>query len=296
MTLPEPLRSLRQFILGHPRLLVLTGAGCSTPSGIPDYRDRNGEWKHRRPVAFADFVGSEAVRRRYWARSLVGFERIRGASPNDAHRALARLEAAGRIECLITQNVDGLHQRAGSRAVIDLHGRLDTVTCLDCGAEVSRADFQTLLLAWNPRFAAISAFQAPDGDAMLEGPFDDVAVPDCPRCGRLLKPSVVFFGESVPKHRVADAFAALERADALLVVGSSVMVYSGFRFCLAAAAAKKPIALLNLGRTRADEIASLKVELDCAAALSGIVSVPAAYPSTFQATLPAGGLYQPGSS
>lgn len=291
----EDAAALRDFVEAHRRLFVITGAGCSTSSGIPDYRDENGDWKHKRPVAYADFVGSEAVRRRYWARSLVGFHRVHHAEPNDAHRSLARLEDLGRVEQVVTQNVDGLHQRAGSRSVIDLHGRLDTVHCLECANEVSRLDVQRLLLAWNPRFASATAAHAPDGDAILDGHFDDVLVPDCPRCGGVLKPNVVFFGETVPKGRVADAFAALGRADAVLVVGSSLMVYSGFRFCAAAGAAGKPIALLNRGRTRADDIASLKLAAECGAALRSVLD-RVDYSSTFQATVPAGALYQPGSS
>ncbi len=287
-----------EWLDAHRRLLVITGAGCSTASGIPDYRDRNGDWKHKRPVSYGDFVGSAAVRQRYWARSLVGFARVAAAEPNVAHRALARLEAMGRVERVVTQNVDGLHQRAGSRAVIDLHGRLDAVGCLDCGQRVARADVQTLLVAWNPRFAAVAAMAAagaaPDGDAVLEGPFDDLAVPDCPACGGVLKPAVVFFGESVPKPVVADAYSALQRADAVLVVGSSLMVYSSFRFCTAAAQAGKPLALLNLGRTRADDIASARFALECGAALSAAVE-ELRYPGTFQATVPRGGSYQPGS-
>ena len=139
--------ALCEFLDQHPRLAVLTGAGCSAPSGIPDYRDADGAWKHRKPMTFGEFTGSAAARRRYWAGSLRGWPRVRDARPNDAHRAIARLEAPGRVRGLVTQNVDGLHQRAGSRRVVDLHGRLDTVECLDCGARVTREDVQALLLA-----------------------------------------------------------------------------------------------------------------------------------------------------
>lgn len=259
--------ALDAFVAAHPRVLVLTGAGCSTASGIPDYRDESGEWKHRRPVAYADFVGSGAVRRRYWARSVVGWARVSQARPNAAHRALKALEDRGLVESLVTQNVDGLHQRAGSRRVIDLHGRLDVVSCLSCKAQIARADLQTLLIAWNPRLARVASAAAPDGDAPVEGPFDDVRVPDCPQCGGVLKPDVVFFGESVPKPRVESAMAALHRAAALLVVGSSLMAYSSYRFCVAAAAKGIPAAIVNRGRTRADHLVSLKIEADCGACL-----------------------------
>jgi NAD-dependent SIR2 family protein deacetylase len=260
---------LAAFIDRHPRLLVLTGAGCSTASGIPDYRDAAGEWKRTRPVTLQDFLASEHTRQRYWARSLVGWRRMRAAAPNDAHRSLAQLERLGRVECLVTQNVDGLHQRAGSRNVVDLHGRVDVVRCLGCEGRRPREAMQAELVARNPGFAAFDAGQAPDGDADLEGiDFSRFDVPACEVCGGLLKPDVVFFGESVPRDRVALAMAAADRADALLVVGSSLMVLSGYRFARAMAAAGKPLAAVNLGRTRADDLLTLKIEETCAAALA----------------------------
>jgi NAD-dependent SIR2 family protein deacetylase len=264
--------SLAALIANAPRLFVLTGAGCSTKAGIPDYRDEKGEWKNRPPVQFQDFVGSEAARRRYWARSLVGWARVSAARPTAAHLALAALERKGAVSSLVTQNVDGLHQKAGSEAVIDLHGRLDTVRCLDCGDKVSRAALQTDLISRNPRWVGADGVSAPDGDAQLEGPFDDFDVPGCAACGGVLKPDVVFFGENVPKARVADCYAALEGSDALLVVGSSLMVFSGYRFCLAAREMGKPLALVNRGRTRADDLAHVKEEGDCGEILSGLVS------------------------
>jgi len=270
--------ALSSFIRRHPRLLVLTGAGCSVASGIPEYRDHDGAWKSRPPVRYADFVASAAVRRRYWARSVFGWERVAGAQPGSVHRALARLEQAGHARTVVTQNVDALHQRAGSRRVIDLHGRLDEVECLDCGARIRRADLQSLLLAWNGSFLAAlgdapgaTAAARPDGDAQLEADFSDFRVPDCPSCGGVLKPAVVFFGENVPRGRVDATLCALADADALLVVGSSLMVFSGFRFCLAAREMGKPVAAVNLGRTRADELLSLKVASDCGTALQDLV-------------------------
>ena len=266
---------LLSFLLRHPRCLVLTGAGCSVASGIPEYRDHEGSWKSRPPVRYAEFVASAAARRRYWARSLIGWERIAAAAPNAVHRALSRLEHAGRVSAVVTQNVDALHQRAGSRRVIDLHGRLDAVECLECGSRIARADLQEVLLAWNREFVAAareggpftSPAARPDGDAQIEADFSTFRIPDCPACGGVLKPAVVFFGENVPRERVQSALRALEGADALLVVGSSLMVFSGYRFCLAARALGKPVAAVNLGRTRADEMLSLKVVKDCGAAL-----------------------------
>jgi NAD-dependent SIR2 family protein deacetylase len=261
--------ALHDFIERHPRLFVLTGAGCSTDSGIPDYRDADGEWKRGRPIMLQDFLARERSRKRYWARSLVGWRRMQTARPNDAHRALVALEERGRVAALVTQNVDGLHQAAGSRDVIDLHGRVDVVRCMSCERRVPREAVQTELAARNPAFAELAARAAPDGDAELDDvDFASFTVPCCAACGGLLKPDVVFFGERVPHERVLAGFAALERADAMLVVGSSLMVYSGYRFAKAMADAGKPIAAVNLGRTRADELLTLKLSARCADALS----------------------------
>jgi len=270
---------LVEFVRRHPRLFVLTGAGCSTESGIPDYRDANGDWKRPAPVTYQAFMGSEATRKRYWARSLIGWRIMGGAQPGLAHRALAKLEAAGHVHLLLTQNVDGLHDAAGSRAIIDLHGRIDTVCCTACGTRSPRAELQARLLDSNPEWAQLSARSAPDGDADLDGrDFSSFEIPSCERCGGLLKPDVVFFGESVPPARVAAARAALQESDAVLVAGSSLMVYSGFRFVQAAAAAGLPVAAVNLGRTRADDLMALKVEQPVGQALSDVVDalVPAA--------------------
>jgi NAD-dependent SIR2 family protein deacetylase len=264
--------ALREFIHAHEKLFVLTGAGCSTGSGIPDYRNADGEWKRGRPIMLQDFLANERSRQRYWARSLVGFRRMRAARPNDAHRALAALEAQGRVTALVTQNVDGLHQAAGSYSVVDLHGRVDVVRCMSCDRRIAREQVQGELVERNPDFASLDALEAPDGDAALDGiDFAAFEVPACGGCGGMLKPDVVFFGERVPAERVQRAFAALADADAMLVVGSSLMVYSGFRFAQAAAYAGKPIAAVNLGRTRADDLLALKVSAPCADALSFIL-------------------------
>ena len=263
--------ALERFIRAHPRLFVLTGAGCSTESGIPDYRNPGGDWKRARPILLETFLGDSLARRRYWARSLAGWRRFRLARPNGAHRALARLERAGCIERLVTQNVDGLHQAAGSSNVIDLHGRLDRVRCMACGEMFRREDFQLELLRRNCAWSRLEAAEAPDGDADLDGlDFASFEVPPCACCGGVLKPDVVFFGERVPAERVEAAMHALERADAMLVMGSSLMVYSGYRFAYAAAKAGKSIAAVNLGRTRADDLLTLKVEQPCAAALGSL--------------------------
>ena len=269
---------LEDFIAAHRRLFVLTGAGCSTGSGIPDYRDEQGAWKRTPPVTYQAFVGDGITRRRYWARSLVGWPRIAQAQPNAAHRALAALEAQGRCSQLLTQNVDGLHQAAGSRAVIDLHGRLDAVVCLGCGASSSRADVQRRLAEANPAWAGLAAGAAPDGDADLEDrDFATFQAPACDACGGMLKPDVVFFGENVPRARVDAAMARLARADGMLVVGSSLMVYSGLRFVHAAVRAQIPVAAVNLGRTRADDLLRFRMAAPCGDALRFLLAadVPA---------------------
>jgi NAD-dependent SIR2 family protein deacetylase len=261
--------SLQDFVDRHERLFILTGAGCSTPSGIPDYRDAEGQWKRAQPVTYQAFMGEEKTRRRYWARSLVGWRLIRQAAPNDAHRALAKLEAAGRSELLLTQNVDRLHQAAGSERVIDLHGRIDLVRCMDCGRRSPRVELQDELGRLNPDWLELDATEAPDGDADLEGAdFSSFAIPPCRQCGGVLKPDVVFFGQNVPRDRVNAAFGHLDKSEAMLIVGSSLMVYSGFRFAERAASLGIPLAAVNLGRTRADALLAFKAEAPCESALS----------------------------
>jgi NAD-dependent SIR2 family protein deacetylase len=267
------LDDLHDFVQRHPRLFVLSGAGISTDSGIPGYRDENGEWKRSPPITLQEFLGSLASRQRYWARSMIGWPVVAQAKPNDAHRALARLEAAGHVPTLVTQNVDGLHQRAGSSDVIELHGSIGAVTCLDCGTRHARSTIQQTLEADNPALLDVVAEPAADGDAHLE--WHDLGgfrIPACPNCGGQLKPSVVFFGENVPRATVDDATRALEAADAMLVVGSSLMVYSGYRFCVWAQKMGKPIAAINLGRTRADPLLALKVAAPCAETLTALAA------------------------
>ena len=255
---------LREFVSTHRRVFVLTGAGMSTDSGIPDYRDRDGGWKGASPIQHHAFVTQLSKRRRYWARSMAGWPPVARARPNPGHRALARLGAAGRLSLLVTQNVDGLHQAAGSRNVVDLHGRLDRVICLDCGTRVSRHRVQEMLIAANSDWLHDADAMRPDGDIELgDVDYDAFNVPDCPVCRGVLKPDVVFFGGAVPKPRVERAWAGLARADAVLVSGSSLMVWSGFRFVREAARRGLPIMAINRGRTRADELITHKIDDDC---------------------------------
>jgi len=256
-------------VLEDRRLAVITGAGCSTASGIGDYRDADGAWKRNPPIQMQDFLTRESARRRYWARSMRGWPMMARAEPNDAHRGLAALERAGLVEGLITQNVDGLQQQAGQRGVLELHGALAEVVCLDCGHRTARQELQARLEEANPFVLDVPAAAAPDGDADLADSLDldDFQVPECTVCGGVLKPDVVFYGDSVPKPRVRAACATVENADALLVVGSSLMVFSSFRFCRLARERGMPIVAVNQGRTRADDWLTVKVEADCAAVL-----------------------------
>jgi NAD-dependent SIR2 family protein deacetylase len=260
---------LHDFVDAHSRLFVVTGAGISTDSGIPDYRDGQGSWKRSPPMTLQTFMSGPPARARYWARGMIGWRHFSSVQPNVAHRALAALEHAGRVELLLTQNVDGLHEAAGSINVVDLHGRLDRVRCMQCGDISTRQAMQQRLQDANPAWMALQADIAPDGDADLDGvDFSTFEIPPCTVCGGILKPDVVFFGENVPRARVDTAWAHLARADAMLVVGSSLMVYSGYRFVLEASRRGLPIASVNLGVTRADALLTLKVELPCAEALA----------------------------
>jgi len=258
----EEVETIARFVDRAARLVVLGGAGCSTESGIPDYRSPDGAYKKRKPMMYQVFVKSAAARRRYWSRSMVGWPRFCLAAPNGTHTSLARLEAAGRINCLITQNVDRLHQAAGSVNVVELHGTNHQVVCIDCGVGDTRTNYQRRLEGLNPLWSPdVGVALAPDGDAELEGKgLEDFNVPPCEVCGGRVKPDVVFFGESVPKDRVEVCFDAVAKADALLVVGSSLTVWSGYRFVRAAARQKTPIAAVTIGPTRGDAEIALKVE------------------------------------
>jgi NAD-dependent SIR2 family protein deacetylase len=260
-TIREHAETLAGFLARHPKAMVLTGAGLSTASGIPDYRDRDGERRGKMPIQGPEFRRSAFVQRRYWARSMVGYPALAQAAPNPGHHAIAALDAAGRIGSVLTQNVDGLHQRAGSHAVLELHGNIHSVVCLACRAQFPRGLVQLQLVEANPGMADENASPLPDGDAHLEpAALESFKLPVCLHCGGALSPDVVFFGDNVPPARTAAALDQMHRADALLVVGSSLMVYSGFRFCRMARESGKPIAAINLGRTRADDLLSLKIE------------------------------------
>jgi NAD-dependent SIR2 family protein deacetylase len=254
----EESRRLAGFVEDYPRLLVLTGAGISVGSGIPSYRDHSGSWLRSEPIKHQEFLRDPRRRQRYWGRSAVGWPGVREARPNAAHLALARLEQAGAVGLLVTQNVDRLHQRAGSARVVDLHGRLDRVVCLGCGMHSDREAVQQRLLRNNDFLIEGGAEARPDGDADLaEAVLERLQVPDCENCRGVLMPDVVFFGGAVPRERVETCTEALATADALLVIGSSLQVYSGFRFCRQAAALGKPIAIINPGVSRADQLATL---------------------------------------
>jgi NAD+-dependent protein deacetylase sirtuin 4 len=262
----EEVRALARFLRNGP-VVVLAGAGCSTESGIPDYRGPSSRGRDRRPVLYQEFVRDPEARSRYWARSAVGWPRFTLARANDAHRALAELEAGGVVAGVISQNVDGLHQVAGSRSVLELHGSLDRVRCLECGAIVSRLEVQRRLEELNPSFgwADGEGGDAPrslaDGDAALDpSAHRGFRVPGCTECGGVLKPDVVFFGENVPRERVERAWELFGRGRSLLVVGSSLTVYSGRRFVDRARLDGRPVAIVNVGPTRGDGPDILKVE------------------------------------
>lgn len=243
------------------RVVALTGAGMSTQSGIPDYRGPTS--KPRNPIQHRDFLRDERVRRRYWARSFVGWTRMSAARPNPAHLGLAALESRGAVQSVITQNVDRLHHAAGSKRIIELHGAIADVICLSCGAHEARSDLQVRLIDANRSWSAEleQPRSAPDGDADVDPQWiEDFRVASCIRCSGVLKPDVVFFGDNVAKPIVEAAFAMVDEAEVMLVLGTSLTVYSGYRFVRRAHEAKKPIAIVNGGSTRADPLANLCVD------------------------------------
>ncbi|WP_207207342.1 Sir2 family NAD-dependent protein deacetylase [Xylanimonas protaetiae] len=257
---------------------ALTGAGISTDSGIPDYRSPDSP--PRNPMTYEQFVGDEAFRRHYWARNHVGWQHVRRTHPNAGHRALATLEAAGVVRGVITQNVDLLHEDAGSRHVIDLHGRYDRVVCLTCGRVISREHLAERLTALNPRFledvlgerlTVADIEVAPDADAVVEQTSHFVPAP-CELCGGVLKPEIVYFGETVPRERVERAYAMVDDADALLVAGTSLTVQSGLRFVRHAATSGKPVVIVNRGETRGDPLATLKIDAGTSETLTALAA------------------------
>ena len=291
---PPSLASLVDLLRGR-RVVVLSGAGCSTESGIPDYRGAEGTQRKRAPIQYGEFVRSAEARARYWARSAVGWPRFTAARPNDAHRSLARLEEAGVVRGVITQNVDGLHHAAGSSRVVELHGSLAAVRCLECRETEARGAFQERLLAlneaWSERLRREGGSggieSAPDGDAELPAwAVASFRVPGCGGCGSVVKPDVVFFGESVPKERVERAWRVFEDADVLLVLGSSLTVYSGRRFTDRARRDGVPIAVINSGPTRADEAAAVKIDGRLGRVLPRLVDALAAGPTALRVMYP----------
>jgi len=267
-----------QEALGDRRWLVLTGAGVSTDSGIPDYRGPGSP--ARTPMTYQDFVRTPEGRQRYWARAHVGWSRMRRALPNATHHALVDLERQGRLTGLITQNVDGLHERAGHRDLIDLHGRIDRVICLQCRELTPRADLHARLSLLNPGYESRVGEVAPDGDVVLDDTAD-FRVAECRTCGGGLKPDVVFFGENVPKDRVERSYALVAEAEALVVLGSSLQVMSGLRFVRAAHKRGIPIVIINRGTTRGDDLATVKLETGCAETLAALRDTPSRQKSEF---------------
>jgi NAD-dependent deacetylase sirtuin 4 len=266
---PAPHHALTALLTGR-RVAVLTGAGCSTESGIPDYRGPETARRARNPAEYRELMSTPQGRRRYWARSAIGFARLSRAAPNPAHLALAALERAGAVTGVVTQNVDGLHRRAGSQRVVALHGSIHRVRCTLCATTSSRTELQTRLRALNPGWSALDAATAPDGDAVVEAP-DGFVTPPCTRCGAdALRPDVVLFGESVARPVVAAAWEIVHAADALLVVGSSLTVYSGLRFVRGAAQRQMPVAIVNRGPTRGDPLATLHVDDNAGAVLPAL--------------------------
>lgn len=268
---------LREFVEGR-RVAVLTGAGLSTDSGLPDYRGPDSP--PRTPMTFQQFVGDPEFRRRYWARNHVGWRHMDAARPNPGHRALAALERTGTVSGIITQNVDLLHTKASSRRVIDLHGTYAQILCLSCGQRISRFTLHERLCAANPAFASAQAVTglevAPDADAVVHDT-EAFTVVDCDRCGGILKPDIVYFGEIVPRARVEAAYALVDDSDALLVAGSSLTVQSGLRFVRRAVQRSLPVAILNRGATRGDGHATVRVDAGCSETLTALtdLSTPA---------------------
>lgn len=272
----EVLTEIRNVLAGE-RFALLTGAGLSTDSGIPDYRGPGAA--PRAPMTYQEFIGEADSRRRYWARNHIGWSQLRRADPNGGHAAVARLEHRGLLTGLITQNVDRLHEDAGSVNVVDLHGRFDQVVCLECHRRYSRTLLAGVLEELNPGFldralAAGAVEMAPDADATFEDEalIESFVVAHCPACGGTLKPDFVYFGENVPKDRVERSYAMVDEAGALVVAGSSLTVMSGLRFARHAAKHGKPVVIINRGRTRGDELAAIKLDAGVSEALSWLAS------------------------
>jgi NAD-dependent SIR2 family protein deacetylase len=258
--------------VGGGDVVVLSGAGLSTESGIPDYRGTTGAAQRKyAPMTYQTFVRDAVARRRYWARGFLGWRFMDDAQPNTGHLALAQLQTAGLVRGIITQNVDGLHDKAGSTNIIDLHGRLDRIICLGCGATSSRDEVHDRLAVANAQWQATATAINPDGDVELpDEALDEFVIVDCERCGGALKPDVVYFGENVPRERVESAYSMVERSALVLVLGSSLHVFSGRRFVMRAAQDGKLIVIVNEGQTRCDDLATLKLDAPLGATLQAL--------------------------
>jgi NAD-dependent SIR2 family protein deacetylase len=270
--LADPVREIGG-LLGAGGVVVLSGAGLSTESGIPDYRGPTGLARRAEPMTYQAFTGAAAARQRYWARSHLGWQHIARAAPNRGHQAVAELERRGLLSAIITQNVDGLHQAAGAQDIVELHGSLSRVICLGCGERTPRDELDQRLRAANPDWAAQAWQVNPDGDAVLDdAATDHFNVVDCLRCAGALKPDVIFFGENVPPGRVAGCYALVSEAQALLVLGSSLTVMSGYRFVRHAARHGIPVAIINQGPTRGDGLATVTLDAPLGAALTTLIT------------------------
>ncbi|KAL3656348.1 hypothetical protein V7S43_018839 [Phytophthora oleae] len=282
---------LRKFLdASKGKAVVLTGAGISTDSGIPDYRGPNGVYnrnKNFRPIQFQEFIGAHTYRQRYWARSFLGWPKILNTQPNGSHHALASLQQSGAVSSILTQNVDRLHSKSGSHGVVEMHGSLHEVECQGCSHVTSRQSYQEALAEMNPQVVkwsvqhpdkvagdvASSDKVNPDGDVDISWDYDDFVYPACGECGGIMKPRVVFFGENMPAATRTTALERVRDANALLVVGSSLKVFSAMRLINHAHALKIPIAILNLGPTRGDELCSLRIDKPCTSVLTEVAEL-----------------------
>ncbi|CAL4096671.1 unnamed protein product [Meganyctiphanes norvegica] len=267
------IQHLQEFIDSHKRLLVLTGAGISTESGIPDYRSEGvGLYSTSSYINRKDFVSSSRARQRYWARNYIGWPRFSSFNPSFTHKTIAEWERRGKVHCVVTQNVDRIHHKAGNHKVIELHGTAFKVHCLSCKNMVTRHSFQRRLIDLNPHFAINPGEMRPDGDVDLtQDQVENFVIPSCESCGGVMKPYIVFFGDNVPKTRVEEVRENVNNSDGILVLGSSLYVYSGYRFILQAVENDIPIAMINIGETRADKHLTLKVEARCGEVLKNIL-------------------------
>lgn len=279
-TINQQFERLNSSLHAHKPWLVITGAGISLSSGIPTYRDDKGNWLRSAPIQHQEFINDEQKRKRYWARSLVGWPPVAHAKPSETHHLLTEMHDIGLISGVITQNVDRLHQKAGLKNVIDLHGRLDRVVCLQCKQYENRDSVQTRLIDINPELEPLvnhseHIVKAPDGDAYVEDKVtESIKLVNCKRCQGVIMPDVVFFGGSVPKHIHEQTNTLFTRSQGLLVLGSSLMVYSSYRFCKLAKQHNKPLVIINRGKTRADELADVHIKQDCTLALKHCLEKP----------------------